>query len=363
MDSKILNILEKFDFGSPVISCEQFGNGHINWTYRVETQSGTLFVLQRINTYVFQDPEGLMRNIELLTEFMRKKESDPRKVLELVQAKDGRNYIVTDDGEYWRVYVFVKDSVCYDQAETPELFCESGRAFGHFQNLLADFPVSLLVETIPNFHNTPVRYADFEEAVSKDKVHRAAGAKADIQNYLSQKPMASFLLDLEAAGKIPFRVTHNDTKINNVLFDRETGEALCIVDLDTTMPGFASMDFGDCIRYAGNNAAEDEPDLDKVFVRMDLFRTFAEGFCGVSAGSLTREELLVCPEAAKLITLETGLRFLTDYLKGDVYFHTAYPEHNLVRARTQFKLAMDMDRRMEEMRNVIIDILDRPAKA
>ena len=363
MDSRILDILEKFDFGSPVISCEQFGNGHINWTYRVETQSGALFVLQRINTYVFQDPEGLMRNIELLTEFMRKKESDPRKVLELVPAKDGKNFIVTDDGEYWRVYVFVEGSVCYDQAETPELFCESGRAFGHFQNLLADFPVALLVETIPNFHNTPVRYADFEEAVSKDKVHRAAGVKADIENYLSQKPFASFLLDLEAAGKIPFRVTHNDTKINNVLFDRVTGKALCIVDLDTTMPGFASMDFGDCIRYAGNNAAEDEQDLDKVFVRMDLFRTFAEGFCGVCSGGLTREELLVCPEAAKLITLETGLRFLTDYLKGDVYFHTAYPEHNLVRARTQFKLAMDMDRRMEEMRNVIIGILDRPAKA
>lgn len=359
MNTKIEDIISKFDFGSPVTSCSQFGNGHINWTYRVETQNGGLYVLQRINTYVFRDPVGLMQNIELLTNFMRKKESDPRKVLELVPAKNGKTFIVTDDDEYWRVYVFVKDSVCYDQAETPELFKESGRAFGNFQNMLADFPVSELIETIPDFHNTPARYAAFEKAVSEDSAKRVSGAAADIDNYLSEKDFASFLLDKAADGEIPMRVTHNDTKINNVLFDRNTNKALCVVDLDTTMPGFAAMDFGDCIRYAGNNAAEDEQDLDKVFVRMDLFQTFAEGFLGVCGKNLSRAELILCPEAAKLITLETGLRFLTDYLQGDVYFHTAYPEHNLVRARTQFKLVQNMNTRMNEMRQVIISILDK----
>ena len=359
MNEKIEDIISKFDFGSPVTGYKQFGNGHINWTYRVETENGGLFVLQRINTYVFRDPVGLMRNIELLTNFMRKKEKDPRKVLELVPAKDGKTFIVTDDDEYWRVYVFVKDSVCYDQAETPELFKESGRAFGNFQNMLADFPVNELIETIPNFHNTPARYAAFEQAVLEDSAKRVHSVTADIENYLSEKSFASFLLDKAAAGEIPMRVTHNDTKINNVLFDRTSNKALCVVDLDTTMPGFAAMDFGDCIRYAGNNAAEDEMDLDKVFVRMDLFRTFAEGFCGVCGKNLSRAELILCPEAAKLITLETGLRFLMDYLQGDVYFHTAYPEHNLVRARTQFKLVRDMDARMNDMRQIIISILDK----
>ena len=358
MDAKIDRILSKFDFGSRVTAYELFGNGHINWTYRVETENGDLYVLQRINTYVFQDPVGLMRNIELLTNFMREKESDPRKVLELVPAKDGSSFIVTEDDEYWRVYVFVKDSICYDTAETPELFKESGRAFGNFQNILSDFPVSKLIETIPDFHNTPARYAAFEKAVEKDSAKRVSGVRADIENYLSEKTFASFLLDKAAAGEIPMRVTHNDTKINNVLFDRYTNQALCIVDLDTTMPGFAAMDFGDCIRYAGNNGAEDERDLDKVFLRMDLFRTFAEGFCGVCAKNLSRSELILCPEAAKLITLETGLRFLTDYLQGDVYFHTAYPEHNLIRARTQFKLAMDMDANLNAMREIIVSILD-----
>ena len=296
-----------------------------------------------------------MRNIELLTEFMRAKTDDPRKVLELVRTRDGMTYTVSEDGEYWRIYVFVRDCVCYDQAPSPELFRKSGQAFGNFQNMLADFPVSQLIETIPNFHNTVSRYADLETAIAKDEKHRAASALPEIEYVLSEKPFASFLLDKVSSGEIPLRVTHNE--INNVLFDRKTDEPLCVVDLDTTMPGLPSMDFGDSIRYAGNNAAEDEKDLSKVFLRVDLFRSFAEGFCGISKARLGREELILCPEASKLITLEIGVRFLTDYLMGDVYFHTDYSEHNLVRARTQFKLARDMDTKMDEMKKIIEEVL------
>ena len=358
MENDPLKILENFDLGSEIVHCEQFGNGHINWTYQVETRSGEQFVLQRINTYVFRDPEGLMRNIELLTSHMRKKTTDPRQVLQLIPAKDGKNFIVTDNGEYWRVYVFVGDSICYDNAPSLELFKEGGRAFGNFQNWLADFPVETLVETIPNFHNTVSRYRDFEKSLAETELKdRKEFAKPEIEYVLSQKPWASFLLDKVDSGEIPLRVTHNDTKINNVLFDRTTGKALCVVDLDTTMPGIASMDFGDGIRYAGNNAAEDEKDLDKVFLRMDLFEAYAEGFCGECKELLTEAELMLCPEASKIITLETGMRFLADYLDGDVYFQTAYPEHNLVRARTQFKLAADMDRNMDRMRDIIRDVL------
>lgn len=357
MDEKLQKILGRYDLGGNVVSCTQFGNGHINWTYKVETDRGTSFILQRINTYVFRDPEGLMRNIELLTDFMREKTDDPRKVLQLIPADDGKTYITAGD-EYWRVYVYVADSVCFDQAPDPEIFEECGAAFGNFQNMLADFPVSSLIETIPNFHNTPSRFADFEAALAEDTAGRADKVLPEIDYVLSEKPISSFLLDKVRCGEIPMRVTHNDTKINNILFDRVTRKPLCVVDLDTTMPGIPAMDFGDGIRYAGNNAAEDETDLSKVFLRMDLFRSFAEGFCGTSRSHLLPEELMLCPDAAKLITLETGVRFLTDYLKGDVYFQIAYPEHNLVRARTQFKLAADMDMRMTEMRTVISEILN-----
>ncbi len=350
-------ILSHYNLGSRVISCEPFGVGHINWTYRVETAAGDLFVLQRINTYVFQDPVGLMRNIELLTDFMRKKTDDPRKVLELVRTTDGSTYVISDDGEYWRVYVFVRDCICYDQAPSPELFRKSGRAFGNFQNMLADFPVGQLTERIPKFHNTVSRYEALEAAIAKDEKKRAANARPEIEYVLSEKPFASFLLDKVAAGELPLRVTHNDTKINNVLFDRNTNEPLCVVDLDTTMPGLPVTDFGDSIRYAANNGAEDEKDLSKVYLRVDLFRSFAEGFCGVSKARLDRSELIYCPEASKLITLEIGVRFLTDYLMGDVYFHTDYGDHNLVRARSQFKLASDMDGKMDEMRRIIEDVL------
>ena len=357
MEERIEEILSQYDLGSRVVSCEPFGVGHINWTYRVETAAGDLFVLQRINTYVFRDPEGLMRNIELLTDFMRKKTDDPRKVLELVRTIDGRSYIVDGAGRYWRIYVFVRDCICYDQAPTPEIFMKSGQAFGNFQNMLSDFPVEQLVETIPNFHNTVSRFADLEAAVRRNDDGRAEIARPEIEYVLSQKPFASFLLDKAASGEIPLRVTHNDTKINNVLFDRTTDEPLCVVDLDTTMPGIPAMDFGDSIRYAGNNAAEDEKDLNKVYLRVDLFRSFAEGFCGISKARLGREELILCPEASKLVTLEIGVRFLTDYLMDDVYFHTDYADHNLVRARTQFKLARDMDTKMDVMKEIIEDIL------
>ncbi len=357
MEQKALDILSKFDLPGRVLGAKQFGNGHINWTYDVEMDDGSRYVLQRINTYVFRDPVGLMRNIELLTNFMLEKVEDPRSVLRLIKTYDGKTYTVTEDNECWRVYDFV-DSICYDAAESLELFRECGAGFGSFQNLLSDFPVEQLVETIPNFHNTVSRYADFEQAVREDRSKRSANVKRDIDYAMSERDFAPFFLDKQAAGGIPLRVTHNDTKINNVLFDKNTNKALCVVDLDTTMPGFAAIDFGDCIRYSASGAPEDEQNLDEVFLHMDLFKAFAEGFCGTAAKNLTAEELLLCPEAAKLVTIETGIRFLGDYLNGDVYFHIDYPDQNLARARAQFKLASDMDARMEDMRDIIKRVID-----
>lgn len=354
----VFDILEQFNLQGKVIRTEAYGNGHINWTYRVYVDSGESYVLQRINTYVFNDPVGLMRNIEILTDYMRERVENKDSILQLIRAKNKRFFIVNEDGQYWRVYRFVPNSVCYDAAPNLELFRECGSTFGNFQNLLADFPVEKLIETIPDFHNTPVRYEAYEEALDDASYRRVRYIQPELDFVESCKEFAPFLMDKLAAGELRLRVTHNDTKINNVLFDERTQKGLSVIDLDTTMPGFPALDFGDAIRYAGNAGAEDEQNLDKVFLKLDYFESFAQGFCGTCKERLDPEELQVCPEAAKLVTLETGVRFLTDYLMGDVYFKTDYPEHNLVRARTQFKLVQDMDKHMQEMHDIINRILE-----
>lgn len=352
------DILTHFQLKGNILRCEPYGKGHINRTFRAETDSGTDYILQRINSYVFKDPVGLMRNIELLCDYLSEKADDPRESMQLVRTHDGLTYYTDAEGEYWRVYVFVADSVYYDNAPDMETFTESGRAFGAFQNRLAFFPVEQLIETIPNFHNTVSRFDAFEKALAEDVCGRAAGVRDEIEGYLSFKPYASFLTDRISSGELPLRVTHNDTKINNILFDRATNRGLCVIDLDTTMPGLPVNDFGDSIRYAANNSAEDDPNPENSFLRMDLFDAYSKGFCTACRENLPLSELRYCPEGAMIMTLECGVRFLADYLMGDVYFHTAYPEHNLVRARTQLNLVRDMERKMTLMHETVDRILD-----
>lgn len=356
----IYDILQQFNLQGRVIRTEPYGNGHINWTYRCFVESGDSYIVQRINTYVFNDPVGLMNNIEKLTDYLRDRapEEEKQNILQLIKAKNGRFFTVTEEGQYWRTYRFIPDSVCYDAAPSLELFEECGRTFGNFQSTLADFPVDRLVETIPDFHNTVKRYEAFEQALDDAPYRIVRYAEEEIAFAHDRKPFASFLMDKIASKEIPLRVTHNDTKINNVLFHEKTNKGLSVIDLDTVMPGLPAVDFGDSIRYGANNGAEDEQDLSKVFLRMDNFEAFAKGFCGTSKERLAHEELEICAEAARLITLEIGLRFLTDYLMGNVYFKTAYPEHNLVRARSQFKLVADMEQKKKQMQDVIDRILE-----
>lgn len=353
----IRKILQQFDLHGKVTGFEPFGNGHINWTYKVDIENGESFVLQRINVFVFNDPVGLMRNIDLLTKFMAEKVKDQREVLQLVKARNGNNFIVNEEGHYWRVYVFVKNSICYDKTPSTELFQECGAAFGRFQRSLADFPVSELIETIPNFHNTVARYSAFDAALNEDPLNRAKDVRTEIDFANAERPIANLFMDKIANQEVPLRVTHNDTKINNVLFDKDTHRGLCVVDLDTTMPGLAAWDFGDAIRYGANTGAEDEQDLDKISLDLNLFQAFAKGFCGKCKDYVTRPEIELCPAAAKLMTLETGLRFLTDYLNGDTYFKIAHPGHNVDRCRTQFKLVSDMNTKMDQMNAIIEKIL------
>lgn len=350
------DIVKLFDLPGTVVRTGSFGNGHINSTYKIEMSDRQVYTLQKINTYVFRDPVGLMRNIELLMAHISKKIDDPRGYLHLIPAKDGKTYAITPENEYWRVYDFVSNSLCVDTPMDNEMFEEAASAFGMFQQMLTDFPVDQLIETIPNFHNTVVRYETFEKALAEDKMGRADSVKKEIEFAHQEKPISTLYLDALANHSIPLRVTHNDTKINNVLFDVDTKKALCVIDLDTVMPGVAATDFGDGIRFGANTALEDEQNLDMVYLNIDLFEAFAHGFLRTCRGYLTEPEIDLFAPAAKLITLETGLRFLTDYLMGDVYFQISYPRQNLDRCRTQFKLVADMNEKMDRMKAIIRNI-------
>ncbi len=338
--------------GTP-ISFERYGNGHINETYLMKTDAGEPYILQKINHKVFKDVPSLMRNIGLVTRHLASKEKDPRRVLTLVPALDGTDYWQSPEGAFWRAYVFVKDSICLDRAESAADFRESAVAFGQFQNLLSDFPSASLSETIQDFHHTPKRYDAFAEAVRKDAVGRVREAEREIAWAMERRDSARLMTDMMAKGDLPLRVTHNDTKLNNVMLDDKTRKALCVIDLDTVMPGLAGNDFGDSIRFGASTAAEDEKDLSKVTMSLDLFRAYANGFLGACGDRLTENEIETLPEAARLMTLECGVRFLADYLSGDTYFHIHRPEHNLDRCRTQFKLVDDMERMMDDMHHII----------
>ena len=338
-------MVERFAVEGTPILWQPFGSGHINQTWLVVTNRSRLYILQHVSTEIFRDPVGLMSNIQLVTDHLRRSDPDPRHVLTLIPLKDGRPYLLTEGNELWRMYAYVTGGLCLDEARTSDDFRQSGTAFGRFQRSLADFAAERLTETIPRFHDTPNRYRALRRAIEADALGRAAGVRKEIDFLLSREEGAGLLQRMREAGDLPTRVTHNDTKLNNVMLDEETGEPLCILDLDTVMPGLAAYDFGDAIRFGASTAPEDEPDLDRVHVNLEMYRAFAEGFLGACGMALTGAEKETLPDGARIITLENAVRFLTDYLEGDTYFHIAFPDHNLRRTRTQLALVAEMEAR------------------
>lgn len=351
MNEHELAILRQFCLDAEPASCTPYGCGHINRTYLVATAGGRCYILQKINHHTFRDVAGLMENIELVTEHLRRKSPDPRSVLTLIRTKDGKSYLEADDG-YWRVFRFVEDSICLQQPESDADFYESAVGFGTFQQLLSDFPAEKLHETIPNFHNTPDRYRAFHETLTRDPMHRAAQVQPEIEFALARQAEMATLQNALDAGELPLRVTHNDTKLNNVLFDAKTRKALCIIDLDTVMPGSALYDYGDSIRFGAATAAEDERELDKMEMSLERFRVFTRGYVRACPG-LTQKELELLPLGAKVMTMECGVRFLTDHIDGDNYFSIHREGQNLDRAHTQFKLVTDMERKWDKMKEIV----------
>jgi Ser/Thr protein kinase RdoA (MazF antagonist) len=347
---------QQFRTEGTIIGCVPFGSGHINQTWLVVTNQPHLYILQRVNTETFRDPEGLMNNILMVTKHLRKQDPDPRHVMTLVKLRDGRDYILNGRKELWRMYEYVTGGVCLDRAETTADFRNSGTAFGLFQNRMADFPAEKLTETIPGFHDTPRRYQALHDAIREDRAGRVQKVEPEICFLLEREAGAGLLTQMQKRKELPLRVTHNDTKLNNVMLDRETRQPLCILDLDTVMPGLVASDFGDAIRFGASTALEDEKDLEKVHLDLGLFEAFTRGFLSACGMALTRMELDTLAVGARLSTLENGTRFLTDYLEGDTYFHTTHPEHNLERARTQMRLVMENEKNEARIRDMIRQI-------
>ena len=339
--------------GKP-ISWREFGHGHINSTFKITTDTGAEYVLQKINKYVFRNPPRLMSNVVAVTDYLRQRVEDPKMALHVIMTKRGHAYYRDGEGDFWRMYDFLQ-GFCLDAPESDEDFYQSGIAFGRFQELLSDFPAETLVETIPEFHNTVDRYAQFKASVEADPLDRVAGVREEVDFVLAREELGSTLQKMRESGELPLRVTHNDTKLNNVMLDRKTRKALCVLDLDTVMPGLSAHDFGDSIRFGAATAAEDEQDLSKMSLDLHMFEVYTRGFLE-SATKLTDKEVEMLPMGALIMTLEVGLRFLKDYIDGDLYFKTAYPEHNLVRARTQLKLVADMEKKMEDMNRIVAKV-------
>ncbi|MCQ2427781.1 MAG: aminoglycoside phosphotransferase family protein [Clostridia bacterium] len=357
----VLKLAAMFELGSAPVSYKENRTGHINSTYFITTESGKRFVLQRINTYVFKDPEGLMNNAVLVTTHIRKKTREAsgdteRCTLEFIPVKSDsaeKSYCLTVDGEAYRVYSMIENAVSRQAAESPEELADVGYAFGHFQMQLADFDASLLSETIPDFHNTASRYRNFEKSLAADVCGRAASVSNEIDFVRKHADICPYIVNKIKDGVIPLRVTHNDTKLNNILLDENTKKPVCVIDLDTVMPGSVLYDFGDAIRFGAATAAEDETDLSLVGADLSLFEAFTRGFIEGLEGSLTAEELSMLPLGAIVITLETGIRFLTDYLDGDKYFRVSHPGHNLERARNQFAMVADLEKKLGEMNEIV----------
>ena len=343
-------------------SAAPYGSGHINDTYAVVCDQGGTpirYILQRINHTIFTNPEGLMDNIYRVTSHQQRKLRESgiveasRRALTLVPSCSGAPYHRDDDGNYWRLYIFVEHATGHDLIETPSQAEAAANAFGAFQQLLVDLPGAPLVETIPNFHNTPARFEALIRAIDEDKHNRAIQVQDALEFATSRKRDTEILLDLHKQGVIPSIVTHNDTKLNNVLLDNATGEGICVIDLDTVMPGLALYDFGDMVRTATNSAKEDEQDLSLIHMRMPIFEALAKGYLASARSFLGKAELQLLPFAGKLLTFECGIRFLTDYLNGDVYFKTHRPGQNMDRCRGQFKLVESIEQNTEAMQAVV----------
>ena len=354
----IENIVSAFDVEGKVSEYVPFGNGHINDTRLVTMDNGVQYVLQRINKNVFKRPDLLMENYVGVTKFIRKKieemGGDPlREVLNAIYTKDGKPYTIDEDGQYWRLLVYVTDSIGYDKVERPEQFYDSALSFGDFQYMLRDYPADTLHETIVNFHNTPDRYRQLMEAIENNAAGRLAEVGAEVEFAKARREFAHTLENAHSEGKLPLRVTHNDTKLNNILFDINTGKTLCVVDLDTIMPGYSVNDFGDSIRFGATTALEDETDLTKVNFDISLYELYVKGFIEGAKGGLTEGELEMLPIGAIMMTFECGMRFLADYLNGDTYFRIHRPSHNLDRCRNQFKLVADMESQLDEMKAIV----------
>ena len=343
-------------FEGGVISCEPYGSGHINDTFLAVAKER--YILQRMNHAVFPHPEELMENILGVTEYISRKaaedgENGGSATLSVVRTRDGAPFFRDSIGSYWRVYRFCEGTVSRDRVESPSDFEKCGEGFGGFQCRLAEYPAHTLHEAIANFHNTPRRYENLMRAVEEDRVGRVAEVAAEIAFAKERAEFAETLERAHREGRLPLRVTHNDTKLNNILFDEKTGEPACVIDLDTVMPGYSVNDFGDSIRFGANTAAEDETDLRKVSLDLSLFETYARGFLKGCGGRLTETEMELLPIGAMMMTFECGMRFLTDYLEGDVYFRIHRPSHNLDRCRNQFALVADMERKLPQMQEIV----------
>ncbi len=345
-------VLRQFQFAGSVERCEPFGNGHINRTYRVVCSSGREYILQRINRVAFQKPVELMQNIEAVTRYMAARPG-PLRTLQLVATRQGGTFCVDDGGEYWRAYDFISGGVCLESPRSAGDMYQAALAFGQFQMALSEFPAASLHETIPRFHDTCDRIRQLRQSVAADPMGRAGTVREEIGFILSREQELGELCRMQAAGALPLRVTHNDTKLNNVLFDAVSGKAMCVLDLDTVMPGLSACDFGDAVRFGASTAAEDERDLEKVSMDLSLYEAIVRGYLDACGSVLQAQEIAVLPLGAKIMTAEVGMRFLKDYLDGDIYFSIHRPEHNLDRARTQLKLVADMERKWEDMQRVL----------
>ena len=354
-------VLAAYAFPETLLGIVRYGQGHINDTFCVvcQPQEGDCirYILQGLSSAAFPHPEELMENFIGITSYLKEKiiangGDVSRETLSLVKTRDGKDFYTDSNGKVWRLTPFIENTDCF-QSATPELFEASARAFGRFQYMLQGYPAHTLHETIMNFHNTEDRYAKFLAALEADKHDRAKDIPGEIQFVLDRKADCSVALQALRDGKLPLRVTHNDTKLNNILIDRDTHEGICVIDLDTTMPGLSINDFGDSIRFGANHSKEDEKDLSKVNFDIELYEAYTRGFLEGAKGSLTAAELEYLPWGARLMTLECGIRFLTDYLDGDHYFRIHYADQNLDRCRTQFKLVKDMEEQFDAMAAVV----------
>ena len=363
MDATIQTFTELCDvfmLNGTIKSFDVISNGNINTTYDVTVTSNGVdkrYVFQKLNIFVFKSPKRIMKNIENITSHISDKleAAGKSRVMHFAHTSSGKNYFMDEQG-FWRISEYVPNTVTFNTCDDPDKLRSAGKAFGEFQTMLSDFDATSLYETIPNFHNTRSRIAVFMRHVNEDPCGRVDEVTEEIEKIKSFKSMAVRLNELVDSQELPLRVTHNDTKINNVLFDKATGEAKTVIDLDTVMPGLVAHDFGDAVRFAANTAAEDEPDLSLVGLDIDRFRAFAEGFIPEVSSALTPLEIKTMALGAFTMTVELAVRFLDDYISGDQYFKTLYRGHNLVRARCQLKLAEDMLEHMGEMNKIIAEI-------